>query len=498
MAFENSQTFNMESKILVGTEQFENSCRLEVSNDKPIKKIVCVNSLPKILSSEKIGETVNFMGKSSYQVVYETENNEVASAMAEIEWQDKVNVSASEHYYLNPKTIENVVSGFSTTEIAITTLMNIDVYSIVAEKIESVEDLSSDYVIREKQIEYQRVVNTVSQTFNEVSEQEVPNKIDDVLLSTGDVRVKSVSAGIDSVTIEGDIFVSVSATEDNRIVNFNKVIEFKQEIAAISTVPNNEIDAMVNLSNLKVTASVNETDQKTNFIYSVEMTAFVCVFNKETANIIEDTYSINKEILTNNECVLKSTYSNMHFLSNNVTGIIETERDIDEVLFVSGANAVLTDMYQDEQYVILNGGVQVSLVCFGENKELIEVSGIIPFDYKVESAKSQDLYEIKVKINSYKLKNQKEVEICSELYILRREYDKEYVTYVSGLEEVNDKQISNAGIKVYITKEGEDLFNVSKAMSVRPEEVIKQNPNIAEGFTEKTRIIVYSQLDINF
>ena len=108
------------------------------------------------------------------------------------------------------------------------------------------------------------------------------------------------------------------------------------------------------------------------------------------------------------------------------------------------------------------------------------------------------MFNTKVKINSSKLRGQKEIEIIAEVFVEYKKYNKEFVSYISSIEEIGDRPETAAGIRVYIVREGESLFGVAKTMSVRPEEILKQNPNIQGELTDGTRLIVYTPLDINF
>lgn len=498
MAFENSQAFGFESKQLVSTNQFESTCRLEVNSDKPIKRVVCVYALAKLVSSEKIDGGINFSGRTAYQVVYQTEEGALASAISYVDWQDKIASFSYDNFYIYPKAVENTVTGFSANEVAISTLMNIEVYSVVTEKVAGVEGLTEDYICEEKNYEYNRAVNTISENFNEVVEQEISTKLDDILYYTGSVKLNSVTPGIDTITLEGEVNVLTYALENNNVTLINKTIDFKQEIASLSTAVNNIVDASVDLAELKVSLSVSDIDQKSNLIYSVELSAYCSVFSKESITVVEDAFSVKKETLSNREGLVKTSFVNCGNFTDSVSGGFEVDKEVDELLFISSASGTITDIIPNEQGVTLNGAVQVTAVCESESKEAVLLSGMIPFTITIADANIDDVFNTKVKINSSKLRGQKEIEIIAEVFVEYKKYNKEFVSYISSIEEIGDRPETAAGIRVYIVREGESLFGVAKTMSVRPEEILKQNPNIQGELTDGTRLIVYTPLDINF
>jgi len=498
MAYENSQTFNVESKKMISTGQFESTTRLEVASDKPVKKVVCVNALPKIVSFEKISDTLSFSGRTSYQVVYETEEGRLASAIADVEWKETLSNIMQSNLFISVKAQENTITAFSANEIAVSTLMNVEVYATTSDTISAIEGVSSDYVTNQQTFEYQRVVNTINDTFNEVVEQEINSKIQDILYYTGDVYLKNVIAGIDTVTFEGSINLTLYAQESDRVVTLHKQIDFRQEVASLSVVPNSIIDANAYLSGLKATASVSEIDAKTNIIYAVEIGLNGVVYSKESMSIMQDAFSLKNKINLSSECVLKENFETEGYYVTTEVGGLSIDKQIDEVLILNKAVATITDINLDSQGSILNGGLELSFICQDENIESVMLEGIIPFSVLVPESLNTDKFDIKVKVNSFKLRGQKEVEVGYDLYINYKRYAEEYITFISGIEEIEEREVNEDAINVYVVKENETLFDIAKALCIRPEEIITQNPGAEEGVIEGTRLVIYAPLDINF
>ncbi len=490
MAFENSQALAIESKKKVDTHQFENTCRLDV-NGKPVKKVVSVNAMPKIMQSEK-SEGIAFSGKTTYEIVYESEENELCSLVADVDWNGSI-VSPFDNYFLCPKIEENTITGFSTTEIAISSLVSIDIYAVVSDKISTVNNLSDDYVSVQKNYEYQKFVNMASQTFNEVAEQEFNAKVDQILHYEGDLRIKNATCGIDSVTVEGDCFVDVYVSCEGNVSRITKSVEFREEMPALSVVPSNIISADGYLSGLKVTASVSEIDNKTNIIMALEINVNACVFANENCTLIEDAFSVTNQILTSRECVEKVNFVAQEFLTENVSGSFESAREIEELCYVHAVETVITDISSDS----ISGGIKLYAVGVAENKDSVKVEGLVPFTIAGLENSDNDEFAASAQIVSYKLRGHKEVEITLSVGVKHKKTASEYVSYISQIEEGEQKCAQTSAIRVYITKKGEDLFSVAKALSIRPEEILKQNAD-AENLTEGTRLVVYSPLDINF
>lgn len=497
MAFENSQAFNTESKRLEKSEQFESMAKFEVSLENLVKKIVSVKGQARVVSLEKNGSSLTINGKTNYQVVYQTENNELSSVFAEADWVQRVE-HLGDNPYVELFVMENVVTGSSASEIAVSSLIKYDIYDVHAEKIETIENFSDDYVVKHAENDFYRVVNQVNQSFNEVSEVEQSGKVSSVLNYTGDVRLKNVSAGIDAITFEGEIVVCVDALADGNIISFNKVIDFKEEVACLSAVPNHLVDSDLILSGLKVTASVNETDSKTTFVIAVMLNASAVVYSKETNSVIVDVFSIENNIETTTECVLATCYVGQSQSMHSFVEILELSENVESLKFVTDKKVYVTDIENKEDLSVLKGNVEVKFVGQTEVGDYKEYTVFVPFENEVQKCFAEDKFNACIDVKNIKLKGQNEVEIAGDLYVDVKMFKNECITYVSSITETEPKEKSDAGIKVLVSRAGEDLFAVSKALSVKPELVLMQNPNLSENIEPNTKIVVYSALDVSF
>jgi len=492
MAFENSQTFAFESKKKVDTYQFASTCRVEVQEGKQIKKVVCTKAMPKMMYSEKSEGAISFSGKTAYQVMYQTEEGELASVFSEIEWQDKIDYLGNDTYFLCPRIVENTITGFSSSEVQISSLIEVNIYAIDSNKVASVVNLTPDYVTKQRNVEYQKLVNSINQTFTEVHEEDINQKVDQVLLYDAEVVLKNATAGIDSITLEGQIYISTYILNEGIVQLLNKTIDFKQEMAMLSVVPNNILETEIALNMLKVTANVNQTDKQTNLVYSMELAVNVVAFSKDYADIIEDAFSTQKEIAISSQCVENSVLQEQNSYSVNVNGSVDLNReDIDMLCIVNSVQASVTE----NAPTLIKGVVELNAVALTENNEYVKIEGIIPFS--VEKTDSYEELNVSARVVSYKLRG-KEIEVTLELNIKYKKQTIEYIPYLSSIEEKEQKQQNQSAIRVYITSDSEDLYKVAKAMNVRPETIASQNNIEGEHISQNSRLVVYSPLDIEF
>lgn len=496
MAFEKQQSFFVDSKRNVASDQFESTARIEVQPEKPVKRVLTVNAMSKITSKEKVADDVKFSGKTTYQIAYQTEDNTFCSAIAVAEWNGKLENVKEENVFLKAEVMANTITGFSSTEIAVSSLVNVEAVGIFKEEIQTVQNLSDDFVKLEKTYEYEKAVSFASDNFGEVCELEVPAVVSDVLFGTGSVSVSNVICGIDTVTVEGSVHTNGAYVVNGKIECFEKDIDFKRELSALSTVPNNLADANVCLENLLITASVNETDQKTNLILSAELSVCTAVFSKEMAVLVQDTFSTEKEVENTYECVTATNFEKSENYKENisVSALVDGAK---ELAYVFKAPVEITDKTQTDNGTIISGAVMIDAVLVDENQNAEMFKNFAPFSILVPDATENSEFVLQSSVTSAVIKANN-LELSLDVFVNFKESKKEYIGFVKDIEEKDEKQKSNSAIRVYVTKEGEDLFAVAKAISMKPEDILLQNPGVSETLENGTRLVVYSGLDLNF
>lgn len=497
MAVENSQAFNIESKKMVKTEQFESVCRFIVPMEKPIKKIVSVTGSPKILSSEKVGENISFSGITGYQVVYLTDEDKLTSVSFNQEWQQSVSYLGQEDYFISVNEQENVLSDYSQTEIVVTSLLNVEFYSIMKDTIAPINGLSEDFVSKQKDYIYNKVVNKITEHFTEVAEQEINQKIDEILFSNAEVIISNVAPGIDSVNFFGEIVVNAYALCDNKVEIFRKNIDFQQEVASLSVVPENVVDFNAVISLCKVTASATE-DNKTNLIYSLEIGLDAVIYEEKSVSVIEDAFSLTKKTNLNVECLLKSNYLGYSLINNSLLANLETDRTIQKVLYVLKNSILIADINKTEEGNFASGAIEISVVCLDENNESFILKNCVPFSFAVENI--GDVCKITgcVVVDSFKVRDKNLVELDLTVNLLIKGYNDEYLTFISEIEELNEREVNQEAITVYVVDSNEKLFDVAKNLLVKPEDILIQNNITEEDVKEGVRLVVYSTIDTKF
>ena len=127
----------------------------------------------------------------------------------------------------------------------------------------------------------------------------------------------------------------------------------------------------------------------------------------------------------------------------------------------------------------------------------IELKSQVPF-FKEFNDINSDKVKIEAKIVSHKLKNERELDVNLQLNYYFKEVKEDYVTFVSNIEELEDKEIIDEAIVVYVVKKGETLFDIAKKLNISPEDIKEQNELESEELEEGLRLTLYIPIDAKF
>ena len=96
---------------------------------------------------------------------------------------------------------------------------------------------------------------------------------------------------------------------------------------------------------------------------------------------------------------------------------------------------------------------------------------------------------------SFKVKAGKEIEVSLKIGAHSSVVNYVFERYVKAYDIVSEKESEDAGIKVYIARQNQNLFDIAKALNVSPELICSQN-EVEDVFEEGQKIYVYSPINL--
>lgn len=482
---------NTKKKVML--EKYNSSIKIVTQSE--IKSILnlCVKST--INSVEQSNNIVTVSGKLFANVIYQNVEDEVMSTELAIDFIEKQQLTTQLDELCAFDNVVANIETFSNTEILCSVTHNTELFGIYNYEIADFVGENTSFVINKKSLNLNKLINVKGEDFVIAEENESNIKNMKVLNSVAKVLSYESSAAVDKVVIDGKLLAETIYSDGETISLLTKEFEFKQEIEMNSAMPNMQVCVFVDVKNVTVTPEVK--DDKTNIIYAIDVFAKAYLYEENVYEIANDMFSIDSVIENTYDYLNIQKTSSSKQISDVVmtsTNIAEIE-DFDDIIGVYSPNVTLKNCTEIENKAIFD--IEISAFAFYKSKNDIQRLDIVHSSkIEIEKEKLESFNNLKAvsEIVSFKVKAGKELEVVFNL-MANIEFDVSIMeTFIKSFEVKDVKNKNNAGIKVYVTKAGETLFEIAKILNVRPEIIEEQN-EIDGVFEHGEKIYVYSGLN---
>lgn len=468
---------------------------VKVSTESVIKKVLSTNVKSNIVGLDNQNGVLMVSGKLILQTVYVGDNDEVYTAETAYDFVEKQKFDYVLTSLIGKDQVAVQDMNFANNEIVYTVIHNLQVAGNFAYEIPK-EFENEELVTKKVDFVVNKAVATSNETFTVSEETLVSNKILKILNVSANVLLSDVSCTVDKVTLEGKIQTETLFLTEEGISTINKEFEFRQEVAAQGVVPNNYASADCDLK--MATIVPEENNEKTKLSYTFEILANATAYEETTVNVCSDIFSLKNELTVAYDYIDDINYASFANFDDSVlsqTNISEIA-DFDDIVSVYNPSAKVLNIQDLGEKVVLNTEIVADAIYKTQNGyETLKVKT----ETKYELAKDAKLNVTEavavVTINSFKVKAGKELEVMFKLdYCV--EYGKNCnAKFVKSIENIKEKSLENGGIKVYIARSGETLFDVARILNVTPETIASQN-EVNDIFEQGEKIYVYSPINL--
>ena len=151
-------------------------------------------------------------------------------------------------------------------------------------------------------------------------------------------------------------------------------------------------------------------------------------------------------------------------------------------------NVAISNVSDTESASQIEGVVEVDVLFTNEEGQVDKREGVIPFLLPASNGKVQ-VANVVAQISNFKIRGTSDLEITQE-----EDY---FINFVSNIELIESESQDDAGIMMYVVKENEDMFDVCRALRVRPEQIEEQNGN-KTSVQAGDKIFVYLPKSVDF
>lgn len=489
----------MENSVVFARKKFTMDkfiSQAKLTANSKVKKILSSSARSSISTSECSNGMVTVGGKVFVNVVYLNVEDVVERTGAEIEFIEKqqTNYALEELFVTDEVKVESQNS--SSSEIMLTLSHSATVSGVYKYEIANFEESENDFVLSKNTFKAAREVVSASDNFVVAEECESNIKNMQILHANAHAVIEEVTCTLDKVVLDGKIISEVFESDGESFGLVTKEFEFKQEILAEGTVPSMQAAADIAVKNITITPE--EGEEKTTLVYAFDLFAKVTVYEEMAYEAVTDMFSLGSEISTTSDYIEAKNYHSEINANDSVmlTANVANIENFDDVVGVFDGTFAPISVEDKGEKIVVTGLINTTaLVKVAGTIETLKTENETYFEISKDASLILESISAFVNIVSYKVKAGKELEISARV-TYNAKFDTEISErYVSSYEVVSQKPANEGGIKVYVTHQGETLFNVAKALSVRPEVITYQN-EVSDVFEQGEKVYIYSPINL--
>lgn len=366
---------------------------------------------------------------------------------------------------------------------------------VVHNEYELLEDAEGAFVKRAESC-FSRFIG-VTETDVSVDEQYATGAIvEKVLVFDSRAAVCKVTEDGAGALAEGEVCVTIVYRSDGKCVQKNLTLPFVQRIEGKEGACY-DVRAEVKDSKLIIGGSATENV----FDVKADVTLTAVVTENYSASLAIDVYCPSRELKLSRLCLSYDDYCKTVRTRERISGSVDAGADGVGVSRIVSAiekeNSIATVDIKDGVATV-EGVLAVCVIYRDDNEEFR--SADIDLPYSVEVGVCGEVCKARISVTACditaKVKRDSEIEVSATVCVSAVNYDVGHINAIDGVEEGAEICPCEDAVSVYYAKQGETLWDIAKKLSMAPEAIAAQNPDIGEVLEAGQNVVVYREVAV--
>lgn len=362
-----------------------------------------------------------------------------------------------------------------------------------------------------KQMEYlsggdglitKKEVISVSKTVSAFGETEGEDEFEteyvgDLLMHSETATVSHIAANGGQIDIEGEVLLNICVLKkDDSVCSYERLIPYRMQIPSEEAFGSVNVGARVAVKSAQITMQLDEEKEVGKAVFSYCLAAECVLSVKEDVERVADAFSSRQQVRLERK-------------KDGGRYLMKQEKGVERI----GGNALLSPAVDGEYTLCAAVLPRAEMLCRkgergweAEGAILAEVilkntdgtrrsaTLSLPFLFPIDAEGDEVEADCLVCGLNIRRKKTGETEAEATLKYGFRAYQNREWEYVSEAEAGEEYPDADSAFSVFMTKAGEELWEVSKRLGCSPEDLKKSNPNLDFPLKDGERIFVYRQL----
>lgn len=443
------------------------------------------------ISSEANDGFVDVSGRVNFRLVYENRDGAVKGADYNADFTLKAEgiVNAGDSVSAEVFVVEADVS--TGDSLLLSAVVSVRVSAVCRTEEECLVDAEKCYKTTQS-VSMPSLVAAKTVVTN-VSDEADAGDVDSVLLSDVQATVTSASAADGKLLVAGKVRAVVTYTEDGDIRSAEMDMPFEEEIVADGVEEGDKAYASAQVRASKIVLAGVPGANEIRFLADVALSAGAVRCRE--SEVIADMFMLTNEVELSRESRKFTFAGGVGYASEEVSGTVSLEDrpPAESVVAVPYARCYAAKAEVTDGGALVEGVLTADVVYKDENG-LNSVRAEVPYSVEVDGD-----YGVAVKaacfVEGIKVKARRgELDVEADVGILLTHYETGEAEYISAVAVGEEKERNDSALSLYIVGDEDEMWDVCKALTATPEDILTQNPSLSLPLAPGDRVVYFRTL----
>lgn len=499
---ENANELNIATSKRLGDLEISNTTGFSGEGER-ITKVLSATAQPRI---EKISTTsgeAKIEGKVCYNFLVQQEGGEIANIMREeafvASYQNECIVDGCEVTCM--ATLADLAADGTDGDVKYSSKIKLCLFAVCHNSGISCAAAPDGVFVREEETSFMSFVGKFDMTSNIFFDLSKDGKMNKILFVKNFATIKNVIPSDGYFAVSGELYSNVVyQTEDGKLKSVLKQNQFQEEIAGNGINRDSIVEVWVNAG----CAAVEENQDRNVFEITSPLHFESLVFGKQTQNCIVDAFSPKNEIkLTTTSFEQTEFEATRQFDENVLTtfAVPDGVPPIDRILTTTPNNITILNQLSKQGEVTFEGIANINIVfeTIDDDDNTVVNSLDVEVPYSI-SYSSPDIVEggttcavASIGDINVKAKRGGELEILAEININFAQNKSSTNAVTTAIVLGEEKPQKDWALEIYLTHEGQSLWDVAKELNVPMSTLLEQNGELSLPLADGQKIVAYNQ-----
>lgn len=484
----------------------QTSLNVELQTENNIAKVLCVTAKPQISSYEMLKGELKFSGDVCVSATFVDEMGEFYKINTTETFEGRLlneNLNVGDVPIFKVEVIEQKIMNVTGDEIKVNLTLETMVDAFVTDQVNFYVNNDEDIITNSNMINFTELVLNDKLSFNFEDMIDVKDDINRIISTSADVVVTDYSLGTDYFTVEGLINVNVcyeSGMEQKELNQTCKTFKFKEELEKEGLQKDGVLTLCANINECEIKADIVDS----NIQLQIPVSVWFYYLKTDCVEVVVDAFSLKNKLNLNVESFKIADKNIMRCFNEKIDGQLVIDDDkprIMKIVGYCGNNLTITNSYFENNKLITEGMAQVNVVYMEEDETENGVlnSVIVEVPFSIENNCDDFNSEMSLTTTGYvtdisvRCKKGKEINIDLEVQLIVHGFstcEEMALTDVTVQEMLTPKE---ACLQIYFARKGNTLWDISKGLQCKPEQILTQNPNLNLPLENDEKIVLFKQ-----